>query len=411
MTLAVSTSALVLVISFVWGVFWFGAWFSLGRSVSLVLTTLMAKTLVTLFRFYIAVEGSEGVELTSDTYRYLAYGELAASSQDIIGELLVSGDETERVIAFSGMLFMLLGDSWASVYLLGSILGLFAMWITFGSILKIFRHVPTFYGYALCLFPSSLYWSSSLGKESLTLFGLSLGAFGAVTFWRPERRHSKLLGLFSICVGLAVLLSVRSEIGILFGLALLAAVFVAPGVQGAPGRGELRTSRLWVFVFVVPGLLLVLPALGYGTSGIADNLLNRHENTNIGESQVGASRPEGILGLALGVPISVFRPFPWEAGIGGLVSSLDTPVLVAATVSAFRSYSLFQGRARDLPVVRYWIFSGVVVLGLFAALAGYANLGLLVRMRSMCIPFVLSILFVWALARKGKSGSSEMSVG
>lgn len=375
-------------------------WLPPGKALGFVVATTLVKCLVVAFRYYVAIGGSENEQLTSDTYRYLSYGETVGSSGESLGALFFHGDETTRVVVFSGVVFKLFGNSWVSVYWAGAFLGLFAMWVFWGALLKVFGTTPMWYGFALCVFPSSLYWSSSLGKESLTLMGLSLGVYGAVSFWAGPGSRGRAFGLASSTAGVALLSAVRFEIAFLFVVALIGAVVAVRPALKDVGQARLRRGGLMGIIVALPVLVFVVPqVLGWGGLGLAENLFGRYENTSIGSSQLGGDRPPGLWGLIVGLPVAIFRPFPWEAGVTGLASSLDTLLLVALAVCTLRLYRLLTAGRMSMPAARILIVAVVVIVGMFAALAGYGNLGLLVRMRSMIVPLSMAVVFLYLLSK------------
>lgn len=408
--LDIVATSLVVTVCFAFGMAWFRMWYSASTALMLVMLTLVCKFAVISVRYIIAVGGSSEVDLTSDTYRYLQYGLEASHSATKVASLLFGGDETDTVIAMSGIAFALLGDSRFAVYVAGSLFGLVAMWVVWGSVLQVAPTAPFKYAVLLCLFPSTLYWSSSFGKESMTLFGLAVGLYGSSLVWQRGSTKMVVLGAALVGAGAVLLLFVRMEIALLLGIAILSAVFVVQRSVKSEFAAVLSTGRLSVVLVVLPLVVMVLPlVLGWGGTGLANNLFGRFENTSIGSSQIAGDRPSGVLGLLVGIPVAMFRPFPWEAGVTGLASSLDSLLLMFGIFAALRLLRL--ARAGQLPLAfgRIAFCSVVVVVGLFAALAGYGNLGLLVRMRSMAVPFLLLLVILFILRQKvGQLGSERL---
>lgn len=380
------------------GIIWLSRWLSPARAAVFVGLTVAAKGAVVGFRYYVAIGGSANIELTSDTYRYLSFGQQVAESGDSLSSVFLFGDETGRVVALSAAVFRVFGDSWLGVYVAGSFLGLVAMWLFWSALLRLQDTVPMFFGYVLCLFPSSLYWASSFGKESFTLFGVALGVYGATSLWGAGRGAGGISGVLLIIVGVGVLAAVRVELAVLLVIALVSAMIAVQPASVDRRIGALSCSRLVVVLAVFPLVILVGPQLlGWGGAGLAENLFGRYENTSIGSSQLGEDRPGGITGLIVGIPVAIFRPLPWEGGVTSLASSLDTVLIMIAVVSAVKVFRMLMSGRLPLVHGRVLLTSSVLVLGLFAALAGYGNLGLLVRMRSMAIPLLLIVVLLYML--------------
>ncbi|WP_127573411.1 hypothetical protein [Georgenia faecalis] len=359
---------------------------------ALVTVTLFATVVTTVFRYNVAVSGSEYDALTSDTYRYLAYGAARWTAGAPPLELLASGDGTTAVIGISQLAFTAFGDTWLGVFLFGSLLGLVGGWLSTAALFVIRPRAPLFFAYALCVFPSVLYWSSSFGKESMTRLGLGLSLLGLAGLWRRQG-GSVLISAASLATGLLIVAVIRPEIALLtLGAGAVATISVTRPSKRDDGVPRLRAQFLLVSTIIAPVVMLVSASIGgiNGPPGLVEDLLLRHERTSIGEAQIGSSRPGGPLGLLLGVPTALFRPFPWEAGISGLASSLDTAVILAALAASWRFRR--DWRLPKSTPGRMIVFAVVFGLGITAALAGYGNLGLLVRMRSLMIPSLLLIV-------------------
>lgn len=380
------------------GIIWLSRWLPPAKAAAFVFWTVAAKSAVVGFRYYVAIGGSANIELTSDAYRYLSFGQQFAESGDSFSSVFLFGDETDRVVALSAAAFRVFGDSWLGVYVAGSFLSLIAMWLFWSALLRLQDTVPMWFGYTLCLFPSTLYWASSFGKESFTLFGVALGVYGATSFWGSRRGVSGVCGAFLIIIGVSVLVVVRAELAVLLVIALVSAMFAVQPSSGDRRIGAMSYGRLVTVFAVLPLALLAGPQLiGWGGAGLAENLFGRYENTSIGSSQLGEDRPGGIAGLVVGIPVAIFRPLPWEGGVTSLASSLDTVLIMIAVVSAVKVFRMLMSGRLPLMHGRVLLTSSVLVLGLFAALAGYGNLGLLVRMRSMAIPLLLIIVLLYVL--------------
>lgn len=348
----------------------------------------VATLLIGVFRYDIAVSASTGVEWTSDTYRYLQYGQQSALAGENPIILLLSNDGTAGMIGLSHVAFRLI-DSWLFVYLLGCFIGLFGSLFFLKAILIAKKQVPLRYAYLLVLFPSVVYWSSSFGKEAFSLFSLGLATLAIVRVHNlKETSNSGFSGWFSLGLALFIAYVTRPEIAALIGVGVVAAV-----VFTRPNPPYIKVRPLAWTVLIFPFLLSIAIALNFEDPfGVMEGLTGRSERTSIGDSQIVTSQYGGVVGVLLGIPTAVFRPFPWEAGIGGLGSSLDTLLILIALRKLFlsvRGIKSFGGSES-----RLFVFCAVAILSLFVPLAEYGNLGLLARMRSLLIPFVILVLII-----------------
>ncbi len=104
--------------------------------------------------------------------------------------------------------------------------------------------------YAVLLFflPTSLYWSSSIGKDTWMIFVIGLSVYGAAQLLTGKLRGAPMLAL-----GLAGASAVRAHIGILLAMGLLVAMLIARFRRPNVARAPLRLA--------VIALLLIVGAL------------------------------------------------------------------------------------------------------------------------------------------------------
>lgn len=379
----------------------------LGRSMGLPSAALVASVAViaklatTAYRYAVAVLGSEqGATFTSDTYRYLAYGQ----SRWEHGSSLIAGfngDGTDRMVAFSQLLFTLFGgDRWI-VFFAGSLLSLVGMWLIAVVVYERSPQPRIWQPMLVVLFPSSLYWSSSFGKESITALAMGLSLWALHRFLGTGRsgRGSTFGVVWAFSTATAIAGVIRPQIAALLVLALFAAWLLreAPpkaqaGTATTPAHAP-RAGRIVVSLgLLLAAFWLLSPMLGDVSSQFTEDIFTRYERTSMGGSQISGSRGSGIASILLGIPVAVFRPFPWEGGFNGLASSLDSPLLLVLIVRVWRSRrSWSQSEAVKQQLLLY---SLTIIGGLFLVLSSYGNLGLMVRMRSLVIPLVIVSLFL-----------------
>lgn len=346
-----------------------------------VTVTLMVTLAVTSVRYALAVTNLDPTDLTSDTYRYLLMGsERAALGWPTWGDLFAS-DGTMGTIAISQLFFRLLGPSWLVVYVAGSLVGLVGCWLIAAAIVVVVQPKTLFWPLLAVLFPSSLYWSSSFGKEAFSFLLLGLGLYTVIS-WNVGRIARAYVSMFSAAL---LGLIIRPELAAVAVLGVLASVaFIGAGENARP-----RLKVMVVSCLALGGLLILMPYLGLGNplGDLVSDLGSRYDRTSIGDFRVAESRRTGLLGLVEGLPTAIFRPWPWEGGIKGLGSSFDSLLILYVGWRFWKNrgltYSSLQWRAL--------IYSLIVFSALTLALAGYGNIGLLARMRSMAIPFLIVV--------------------
>jgi hypothetical protein len=254
---------------------------------------------------------------------------------------------------------------------------------------------------ALVLFvPSLTFWPSSVGKEAVMLLALGLVALG-VAYLLTQR---VIQGLLVAAPGGYLLWAVRPH--------LLAFATVAAGAAFLIARGSSSTAVSALFrrpvglvVLVLLGVFAMNQAtefLGmkdFSLSSIETELATQSGRTDQGGSATGDRSQDTETKVHL-TPLSVpqgavtvlLRPFPWE---------VDSATQILACIeSAFFAYLVVVRRksiAASLRLSRtspYLFFCWVMIAFYAVAFASFANMGLLVRQRSLILPafFVLLCL-------------------
>lgn len=380
--------------------------FGRPSALSLVVVTLVVTLTVTVFRYKVAVSNAGYEELTSDTFRYLQYGRQRWLNSETCCLSALTGDGTEGVLVLSQLGFAMFSDLWFAVFIAGSLIGLLGSWLFATSIKLSQPSSSPVYAYIVCLFPSVLYWSSSYGKEAFSQFAIGLGAASLACLWRRPRLKGRDLAWLGLGIALLVGWIVRPEMAI---LVVFAAAIATLGVVESP-QPRVRWPLLFGFAGVLLVLFLLTTAGVIGDSfGLVEDLASRHDRTSLGKSQLGSARPGGLLGLFLGVPTAIFRPLPWEGGVAGLGSSLDTLVIAVAMFVLWRQRSTWK--TPHPAQARVIVFALVATLVLFAPLAGYGNLGLLARMRSLTVPLLITVIAIAPGLRRASGPASIVDGG
>jgi hypothetical protein len=246
--------------------------------------------------------------------------------------------------------------------------------------------------------PSLAFWPSSVGKESVMLLALGLVALGVSYLLRQRLLH----GLLVAAPGGYLLWAVRPH--------LLAFATVAAGAAFLIARGS--SSNAVTALFRRPVGLVVLVLLGvfamnqateflgmkdFSLSSIETELAQQSGRTDQGGSATGDRNEETEAKVHL-TPLSVpqgavtvlLRPFPWEVESGTQI--------IACIESAFFAYLVFVRRKSIVMSLRqsrttpYLFFCWVMLAFYAVAFASFANMGLLVRQRSLILPAFFALL-------------------
>jgi hypothetical protein len=345
---------------------------------------LLAKVAGSVARYEVIYRAYDG---SADAAMYYGRGLRIARQLWVLDPtpLLETGERvwgTSFLIKVSGMVIALSGPSMRGAFLLFALLA-FAGVLLFASA---YSRVPgarsTIYLTWLVLWPSLIFWPSSLGKESFVLFALGLAVWGYV-------RIPASAAWPALVTGLLLLGMVRPHLAGVVVVAMAGAAMLGRRARGLSGR--------WYFqlVFWATALLLTVQlsagALGIESSGAAVDLVERTATL----SSQGGSESDSPSLSPLGVPEAfartLFRPFLWEANSAlMLVSAIEILALLGTLVWRRRQ---LRASLRDWRTHRLLGFSLAFVL-LYAVMLGFAvsNIGIIARQRVLLLPMLLLLL-------------------
>jgi hypothetical protein len=304
------------------------------------------------------------------------------------------------VLSFAQVLF---GPSPYGVHLVGVTLYLFAAFMLFRLVRPAFGRAPSLLGLLLVLFlPSCFVWSISALKEPL-YFLLTVSCISlAMTLVRNPRWMIKLAALAAIVAIVATLETIRSAgsvlsgSGILFGLIsawmirrpkVLVAVAVAlPIVIGVALESPRRQIQLYTAV-----KLAAHQHWGHvQTPGWVYTLLDERFYQDVSALDDLGFKDEARF-LVRAVERYVTVPLPWEVKSTAALAYLPEQ-LVWYGIIALLPFGVFFSLRRDsLLTALLASMAGVAVI-VIALLSG--NVGTLVRLRVLAIPYLASISMV-----------------
>jgi hypothetical protein len=250
--------------------------------------------------------------------------------------------------------------------------------------------------YALLIFlwPSLVFWPSSLGKEAWMLFTMGVAMVGVSRVFTRTRGGYTLM-----FVGLLAGSFVRPNLGLLVVLAFALALFLSRREPARPGT--ITPSS----VAKIAGLILILLLGGYlvtrtqqlidptdtgAASTVASAQQTVQQRTSEGGSQFSAADPNSPTGYAKAAITVLFRPFPTEShNFQGLLSAAEALLLFGLTVASWRR---LRGLPRRLRAEPYYALALAYVLMFIYAFAVVANFGILTRERTQLDPFLFVLL-------------------
>ena len=285
---------------------------------------------------------------------------------------------TAAVSYLTGWLAVVFGPSMAGLFVLYSVLGFGGVALACAAFRRSFPDADprAYYTWAM-LMPSLWFWTSSLGKDAVVMFGVGLVAYG-FSLRRPA------WGYALMAAGLATTFLIRPQ------YALVTVVATLFGLTF--GRGGIRSPVLRGSAIVVMAVAVVFSfgfasrALGFDVTDaarVAESVSYRGDATAYGGSAFSAASDPftGLFNV-------LFRPFPWEApGLAVVVASLEGAVFWALAFRRRRAVAQF---VRDHWRTKYGFAAAafVVMLGAGVGMA-VGNFGTLVRQRVVVYPFLL----------------------
>ena len=250
--------------------------------------------------------------------------------------------------------------------------------------------------YVLAFFPSILFWSSILGKDPVTLFGISIYVYGVVAFYCFKKPKY----LITLVAGVIIVSLLRMTLGVIMMVPLSVLIIV--------GKTSLKQRLLIISVFAL-SLFMVLSKLQGDLNILVVNDLFDFQNYAIGAfagggSTIQANRISGFGGTIIGLPLAIFtalfRPMFWEAkNLFSFLQSLDNLFLFLLLFVAIK-----RTKWRELadPLLLW----AVVLILLWAALYGLVvfNLGTLARYKLQILPVFLGVLLYLSRRRDTRVG-------
>jgi hypothetical protein len=250
--------------------------------------------------------------------------------------------------------------------------------------------------YALLIFlwPTLLFWPSSIGKDGWMIFTLGIGALGAarVLVRRPG-------GYSLLTIGLLAGSIVRPHVALIelvaFALAFLVGRQTDRGVGVTPG--SLAKAAGLVVLVVLGGVLAERFGSVVGSADITDVsavLAINESRTDQGGSAFTPADPTNPVGYAEAAVTVLFRPFPTETGgLEQTTAAIEAFALWWIVVASWRRLFTIPARLRRQPYVTFALLYLAMFIFGFGTIG---NFGILARQRSQVMPFVFVLLSVSA---------------
>ena len=349
---------------------------------------------------------------SADAGRYHAIGkELAGAVRNgsaSLLDVLPSSTGTRSIEQFTGLVYTVFGSSRLGGFMVFT-------WLSFWGLVffvKAAHHaVPGLatrrYLLWVMLFPSLVYWGSSIGKEAVVGFFLGITAYGAALVL--ARRGKVGFGTILIAIGLVGSAYVRPHFAAIWAGAIVIALAsrVALDAMGrserADGRRRLQLGSLLLVVIAGIGFAIIASiTLNYlGPSNdddvaTTDQFSSIFERTERQTSQGGSSFTPITINGPQDWPYATFRTItrPLLTEASGLATLLPALEMTALLFTGVFSWRRLANAPKLMLTTPYVVFALLCVVTFGVAFASIGNLGILTRQRSLILPLVL--LF-WSL--------------
>lgn len=303
---------------------------------------------------------------------------------------------TQFIEFFSYILISTFGFSYLELFLFFNIFGSIGLLLFYASIKPIISNCSESIrrlSLLIIFLPSVSFWSSALGKDSISFFATALALWAALNL--PRR---KVL----MAIAIIAMLSVRPHIAGIMIMALGASLLIST-------KQISLIKRLAMASIVLPIAIILVPfAANYaGIENITDiTEVNEYVAQRQGYNMEGGS---GIDISSMSLPMQIFtylfRPLPYEAySIFVLFSSLDNLILLLLFLYAI----IFVRKKSDTPANHAFLWLYVIISVLVLSMTT-ANLGISVRQKWMFMPMLIYLLFAGIAAHQAQKQRKKTS--
>lgn len=363
----------------------------------------------TILRYYVfsRVYGS----VADATLYYKRGSELAAAVRGgrlSILDILPLARELNFLYRLSGLTLFVTGPTQLGAFLVFGTLGYWGVVLIVKAACRSIPGLEQRRFALLCMWvPSVVFWPSSLGKEAWILFAsgvLALGLSHLYLWTRP------VLGLVLAALGALGIGALRIHLAAVF---LVGAAFAF--VQGLllPESGRFQRRRGGRFALAVVSLALMsavaysaVNRLGLSKDGGdfltgLDSALNRA--ATMSETGGSAFTPINAKNPVLwpwAIVRTLTRPLPTDVNsLSAVFPALETSAFLIALVAARRRLANIGACLRRSTFLAYCLATSAVFGLVFSA---FGNLGILVRQRSLVVPYLLLLLCLPARASRAE---------
>jgi len=287
------------------------------------------------------------------------------------------------------------------IFMLLSFVGAFLCYLAFVRAVPEGDHRR--YALLLFLWPSLVFWPSSIGKEAWMIFGLGVASWGVARIVTGRAG----IGLLVTATGLLLLSLVRPHVALMAVVGLGVALLARP-----KSRSTFRIGGRIVIVLVllIGGSLIVgrtsevLKIDLTGAEGINTALEETQEQTDQGGAQFNSAIVRSPLDYPEAFLTVWFRPLPVEVrDATGLLSAAENVFLLGLVLVSWRR---LLGIPRALIRTPYVTYAAAYSLVFVYAFSVIANFGILARQRTQGLVLFFVLLCIPAISERRQAPRS-----
>jgi len=297
------------------------------------------------------------------------------------------GEGTTNVMVLARYHANFLPDSFHMMKVSFSMVGFIATYLLYRAAALFLKREDIRVFFVLALFPSMIFWSSTLGKDPLTLLGIAVYAYG-VSAWYATSQPRFLIVML---LGTWLAMSFRIWLG---------PILLAPLAVFVLSRMRSPLSKL-IFTGIIAGAFFYVGGKFQEQFNIesSQDLVTTIEgrtrssswtgNTSVGSARSFTSVGQLITFLPLGAFTALFRPLPGEMfSAFGILAGLENSILLLLLFQAIRRTRMSE--LKDPRVL--WALTLILTWSSIYGFISYRNLGAAVRFRLQILPVLLCTL-------------------
>ena len=291
--------------------------------------------------------------------------------------------------------------------IMAALIGFSGLWKLFIVFCKLYPGMEKKFAIAILYFPSVLFWSSGILKDTLTIAALGWIVYSFYNFAILKKFSLKYI--IVIIISSIIIINIKSYIFAALVPGLLVWLFFKQLSAIKSGLMEFVIAPI-LGIIVIGGFAILMSNLSgeMGAYGDVDKTLEQAKNIqedlkrseqygenyyDIGEFE---ATPTGVLSKApIAIISGIFRPFIWEArNPFVLLAALESLFMMGLLGFAFYKGGIiksFRNIFKDPMLI--FAFSFTIIFGFGVGLAT-ANFGALVRYKIPMLPFFVSGLYI-----------------